>query len=201
MKRCSKCLEEKPILAFHTKKTGRDGHSAYCKKCAATMCAEYRAANADRMKAQAAAMRAANRARLAEQSREYARANAESVRARNRAYYHANKERRSAENRAWRAAQSERLREYAASPKGRAKTAARRAARSQATVAWADKAAIAAFYAKAVQLTLDTGIPHEVDHIVPLRSKVVCGLHVHTNLQILTEEQNIMKRNKFEAGV
>jgi 5-methylcytosine-specific restriction endonuclease McrA len=69
---------------------------------------------------------------------------------------------------------------------------------AQATPEWANKSAINAIYIEARQLTESTGIPHEVDHIIPLTSKLVCGLHTEANLRILTKNENRAKSNKFD---
>ena len=67
----------------------------------------------------------------------------------------------------------------------------------RATPSWADHTKIRAVYKEAARLTADTGIQHEVDHYYPLRSKIMCGLHVETNLQILTAEANRKKSNSI----
>jgi hypothetical protein len=53
------------------------------------------------------------------------------------------------------------------------------------------------FYAESSRLTLETGIAHEVDHIVPLLSGLVCGLHCEANLQVITAFENQSKNNRF----
>lgn len=73
----------------------------------------------------------------------------------------------------------------------------RRAAKLQRVPSWADLKAIAWFYEEAARLTKLTGIKHEVDHIIPLRGRKVCGLHVEANLQILQKSPNASKGNRM----
>lgn len=54
------------------------------------------------------------------------------------------------------------------------------------------------FYDKAQELTKKTGVKHNVDHIIPLNHPDVCGLNVPWNLQVLTENENKTKSNKFD---
>lgn len=82
--------------------------------------------------------------------------------------------------------------------KRRAKVGRRRATMKHASPVWADKAAIARIYTEAHRIQKETGIPHHVDHIIPLHHKAVCGLHVPGNLQIITALENVRKTNKFQ---
>ena len=78
----------------------------------------------------------------------------------------------------------------------RSKVAMRRAGKLEATPVWADGDAILGFYTLANTLSISTGVVHHVDHIVPLNSKLVCGLHCQFNLQVLTSLENLCKGNR-----
>lgn len=76
----------------------------------------------------------------------------------------------------------------------------RRAKRISASPKWLTKQhleEIKNFYIKAKALEKTDNIKRNVDHIVPLQSDIVCGLHVPWNLQILTCTENCRKGNKL----
>lgn len=57
--------------------------------------------------------------------------------------------------------------------------------------AWADISKIRKFYELAAKTD------SHVDHIVPLVSNIVCGLHCEDNLQILSDKENTKKGNRI----
>lgn len=174
-KKCARCTSEKPTDLFGRDKARKDGLNPYCKACAR------------------------------ERNAEYARLNPERVRASQNAY-----DRRNAEKiKRWRAENSEHLKEYwvAYGKKYRAEFPAEVAeksrrqyvARRRAVPPWFDKEKVAAIYAEAKRLR-KAGIQAEVDHIFPIQGDVVCGLHWHGNMQILTRAQNTAKGSRIDPA-
>lgn len=184
LKTCTKCGVGKPLVEFHKKTDSRDGLVSKCKMCVLLRSREmyeskkqkYRdwyKSNSERLRA--------NYLVDVVKKREYQR-----VYRRNRSKSHPERI-------------AELAKQHNSRHKGRAnaRTAKYYAGKTQATPAWANPIKIAAFYIEAARLTRETGVVHHVDHNVPLRSKLVCGLHCEFNLQVIPGPDNQSKSNRY----
>ena len=79
-------------------------------------------------------------------------------------------------------------------------SAKHRAAKINRTPSWLTQADIWMMqeaYVLAKEREKCTGIKWHVDHIIPLRGNLVSGLHVPTNLQVITATDNLSKNNRY----
>lgn len=116
-----------------------------------------------------------------------------------------NPEKRLLNNRRWREENPEKAKESANNWRrrntdyGAFQRAQYRAAQNQATPKWANDFYIKEIYNLAKQRSETTGFKWHVDHVVPLNSKIVCGLHVESNMQVIPGLENIQKSNKWSC--
>ena len=116
------------------------------------------------------------------------KANPDKVAARGVRYRAKNREKDLARKRLYRIRHSQKI---------NALTAYHRALRLKATPVWANRFFISEAYDLAKLRTKVTGIRWHVDHIVPLKSAIVCGLHVEQNLQVIPAARNQSKGNFY----
>lgn len=218
MKTCTLCKTLKTLTSFSKAHREKDGLQHRCKMCNSKVASEYRKNNVDKEKIRHAKYHSENRETTNARIKQWTIDNPDKVRVKSRRFYHNNKDSarermnrftlknpdwKNEYTRKWRIANTEHRRqyetEYTKNNPGiiNAKQARRRSIKKNAYACWADENKISALYAEARQLTLDTGIVHHVDHIIPLNSKYVCGLHCEDNLQVITASENLVKLNKF----
>lgn len=155
---------------------------------------EWAAANAERVRAHRQKYRQANPEKVRAAYAEWVRTNPETKEAGRQRWKERNRERYlevcARAGKSWRQSNPEKV---------TAKTARRRAQLRQAAVDWADRKEVLAFYREARKRTEETGMEHQVDHIIPLQSRLVCGLHNEFNLRVITADENRRKHNRFSA--
>lgn len=181
MKRCSRCSLEKPEDHFHSDRPA-------CKRCLADarmhwhnknrekslgFSRQWKERNRESQEAYSVAYRKKNSVRRAEISRQWKKNNKQKVSEYNKQYLEAN---------------------YGAAL---ARSMARHAQKRKACPAWANKFFIEEIYDLAALRTSVLGVRFDVDHIVPLVSPLVCGLHVESNLRIIPATENRRKGNKW----
>ena len=160
------------------------------------------AANKEHVKERSRKWAIANPEKEAERSRRRRAANPEKEIERLRRWREENPERKAESDKKYRTTNPEKksqsqARYRKANPdKHAANQGKRRAAKLQATPAWADEFIISEIYELSQLRSEATGMIHHVDHIVPLKSKLVCGLHCEHNLTILTGIENLTKNNR-----
>lgn len=186
-----------------------------CRTCANRRNETYKKKHPARVMAGRAEYREKYRDQLLEKGRRYRALNPEVY----EAYYQQNVDRIKDQVKAYRSANKHKIRDYvkrrlkedpAFSEATRARlrawkkrnphkvnadTARRQLRLKQAYTAWADDDLITQAYELAQRRTKATGIAWEVDHIVPLTSDLVCGLHWEGNLQVIPAAANLAKKN------
>lgn len=169
---CSGCKTLLPKECFSASKSRSTGVHSHCKACGSARAQAWNEENRDRHSENLRKHRA----------KESAKETASTWRAENRVHLNSYMKE-------WRKQNS-----YAVFSRGKVRA-------SRAIPPWADLQKIAEIYEMAKRKQVETGVQHHVDHKVPLNGKNVCGLHVESNLQIISAKENWSKRNKFEEHV
>lgn len=153
-------------------------HGLRCKSCVLAYHKAYREANAERIAAKKAAWKLANK---------------EHVAAKDKAYADAYPERRAKARKKW----------VAGNPgkdtAAKALNAQKRKKRIPTWLSEDDKWMVEQAYELAAIRSKMFGFKWHVDHVIPLNGKLVSGLHVPTNLQVIPWVENLKKHNKFEV--
>lgn len=190
-KTCTKCLVSKPLDAFSADKKRRDGRQFHCKACNK-------------------AYYDANRAKILEEKKRYHEENRDEKNEKSRQWGERNPDRKAALHREWyqsltddgraaiRPARAEATKRWRRRnpAKVRADAGARRATQKRATVPWSNNKAIEQYYLFARYFTEEFGIQWDMDHVVPMRSPIVCGFHSEHNMTFMPAAWNNAKSNK-----
>lgn len=218
MKLCPKCNTSRVYEDFYKCSKNKDGLQAYCKPCIKLANTSWASENKEKFKEYYAKFRATekrkayvanykevnkeairkgikaykkkNRELLLLKGKEYREENKDKVRESNRRYVLANKEKVLLSSKSYR----EKNR-----PKYAAYAAKRRVVEERATPSWLSKddhKRIELAWGLRELKSFVTGDEYEVDHIVPLNSKLVCGLHVPWNLRVIPKVDNRRKLNR-----
>lgn len=217
MKICKSCMLEKPMDMFYAKQSN-------CKACVRVKQQAYYAANADAIKAKVIAYSKANKEKISLRNKEKHAANPEKSRQRAKEWADKHPERVLARTKAWSLANPEKVlarskewyysnKEYARARQKQyyqantasfvASTVQRKLDKMKRTPSWLtkfDRLKIKCLYQLAAMRTRESGEEWHVDHIIPLRGKLVSGLHVPANLRVITASENLSKHNSYTVN-
>jgi len=220
MKTCTCCSESKPLDMFHKRAKSLDGLALICKTCDKA----YKLANKEKIAAARKEYRKANKEKIAQNLKEYRQANKDRLAQQDKEYRQANKEKIAERTKKYRQENADKVKEVqknyleknAEKVLARQKTyrennkplrtaleRKRQAAKIHRTPAWltdSDKLRMACLYQLSAMRTRESGQEWHVDHIIPLQGRLVSGLHVPSNLRVVTAVENRQKYNNFIEG-
>lgn len=133
-----------------------------------------------------------NKEHISKRKRQYYQKNKEVIKKRVNEYYYDNKESIKISRKEYRRKNKKEI-----NRKNIVNVRLRQTRKRQAVPPWYEHDSVMTLYDEAQRITEETGVIHHVDHIVPLKSNLVCGLHCIDNLQIIPATENLSKSNKF----
>jgi len=177
-KSCRVCEETKPIEEFVKRPDRENAYRNVCKDCHRQYVRDYYHNNKESRSAY---------------NKSWRENNQDKVKSKSKTYYQDNKDSILSYARDWRYGNKDKMTSYGAT---------RRSSKLQACPSWLSdfqKAEIESIYNLAKDCSIVSGQIYHVDHIVPLRGKSVCGLHVPWNLQVLPSDINLSKNNSYNG--
>lgn len=185
---CTKCKMQKTLDHFGKHSGVKSGLQPACRACLSAQTKNWYGLNKERKAATVAAWQAANPEVRQANIKDWVEANREKTRAYTRKWAKSNRPAINEYKRKYRHQNPEAVVRH---------EIRRRTSKTQAEVAWADTFLIGEIYSLSKLRTKLTGVKFAVDHIVPLRNKHVCGLHVESNLRIVENHINVKKGNRW----
>lgn len=176
---CSGCGEESPLNMFNERKDSVDGYRGECKPCRSDGHLRWREANPEAAKL--------GSTKWAKENPERSKANIKRWREEHPEESKEHPEESKELSRRWAKENPEKMLGYSRK---------RKAKKKKALPAWFENEQVDALYFESAQLTKYVLKTH-VDHIVPLQSDYVCGLHCLDNLRIIPAEDNCSKGNRW----
>ena len=190
IKQCSSCKLELNLSMFYTHKRCKFGRRATCKSCDK----DYRIKNKERHSQYSKEYKQKNKELIAQKRKiRHELASEErklQIKQRCSEYYFENKKHLQEKSKEWVANNRHKMNAIYAKYKAK---------KIKATPKWANLSRIECYYSVANMLNQEKLDVWEVDHIIPLQGKKVCGLHVHNNLRVITRAENRSKGNSFQV--
>lgn len=183
IKKCSKCNLAKSLSEFSRCSARADGLQNYCKSCAAKKTKTWQNSNQDDYRQLVKKWKENNKERVRDINNNY-----------RKLYYEKYPENVKLSKKKWRDKNKHLISIYSAC---RRKQIDRQSVKLSKDML----IEIKSIYDQSKILSEQTGIPHHVDHIIPLKAKMCSGLHVPWNLQIITASENVRKGNRMPTNL